>query len=160
LGVCAILALAFSTVACGADHSTLSAAASTASAPTTAAASTTPPASPSVVVNCTSAPPSRLSVRPSSIPLACADNGLGVEKLTWTTWTATTATGQGTFWEHVCVPSCAASATYDYYPVAVRLSAVKSAGQETWFSLLTVRWTSSPPPAQLPTSFGLESPAI
>lgn len=61
-------------------------------------------------------------------------------------------------WEHVCVPSCAASRTYAYYPVAVTLSTVKSAGPKTWFSLLMVRWMSNPP-ASLPSSFGLESPA-
>jgi hypothetical protein len=153
LATCAILALALSTVACGTGHSTTSTGAGATSIRTPPATSGLPG-----VVNCTSVPPLWLSVRPSSIPLACADDGIGVEKLTWTAWTATTATGQGTLWEHVCVPSCAESRTYAYYPVAVTLSTVKSAGHQTWFSLLMVRWMSSPP-ASLPSSFGLESPA-
>lgn len=154
LGTCVLLALALSTVACGTGHSTTSTAAGATSTRTTAPATSRLPG----VVDCTSESPLRLSVRPSSIALACADDGIGVEKLTWTTWTATTATGQGTLWEHVCVPSCVASRTYAHYPVTVTLSAVKSAGQKTWFSLLTVRWMSRPP-ALLPSSFGLESPA-
>jgi hypothetical protein len=43
-----------------------------------------------------SAPPYPLSVRPATITLACADNGLGIQHMTWTSWTADAATGQGT----------------------------------------------------------------
>lgn len=155
LGTCVLLALALSTVACGTGNSATFTAAGATSTRTTSPATLRLPG----VVDCTSAPPLPLSVRPASIPLACADDGIGIAKLTWTTWTATTATGLGVLWEHVCVPSCVASRTYAHYPVAVTLSTVKSAGPETWFSLLTVKWMSSPPPASLPSSFGLESPA-
>jgi hypothetical protein len=40
---------------------------------------------PGVIADCTSAPPHRLSIRPATIVLACADDGLGVQKLAWTT---------------------------------------------------------------------------
>src|SRR6202000_2684147 len=51
--------------------------------------------------------PSALSREPSSIVLACADDGVRVEGLTWSAWTATGAAGHGTLLENQCVPNCA-----------------------------------------------------
>jgi len=91
--------------------------------------------------------------------LTCADAGLGLQGLTWTRWGASAATGQGTVWEHVCTPSCAASGTYAYYPVAVALSRVKSSAREKWFSQLTVSWLAKPPPGPVPAAFPLDAPS-
>ena len=90
--------------------------------------------------------------------LACADNGLGVQKLAWATWGASTATGQGTFWEHICVPYCAASTKYAYYPVTVTLSQVKNSALGQWFSKLTLTWRGKPPPVTTPDAFPLDAP--
>jgi len=56
-----------------------------------------------VVLNCNGKP----EVKPGTIVLACADNGLGLEHLHWTKWTSHGAVGHGTFWEKLCVPNCA-----------------------------------------------------
>jgi hypothetical protein len=45
---------------------------------------------PGVVADCIRAP-QLLSIRPAGITLACADNGLGVEHMTWTSWTTSAA---------------------------------------------------------------------
>lgn len=113
---------------------------------------------PGVIADCTSAPPHRLSIRPAAIVLACADNGLGVQQLTWTAWGASTATGQGTFWEHVCTPYCAASSKYAHFPVSVTLSRVKTSAQGQWFSRLTVTWQGKRPSGTMPDVFPLEAP--
>src|SRR5262249_55252758 len=92
----------------------------------TAPSTTSPP--PGVVADCTNPLPHRLSVRPAWITLACADNGWGVEDMAWTSWTASAATGRGTFWEKLCKPDCA-DGKIGTYPAAVALSAVKTSSQ-------------------------------
>ncbi|HEY6315273.1 MAG TPA: hypothetical protein VIY52_31330 [Streptosporangiaceae bacterium] len=136
--------------------------------PTTAAPSpvTTPPPSatspaspapsatlpvPGVVADCIRAP-QQLSIRPAVITLACADDGLGVENMTWTSWTTSAAAGKGTLWEKLCKPDCA-DGQIGTYPVAVTLSAVKTSSQGRWFSRLTVTWEATRPPNQTPDSF-------
>ena len=109
---------------------------------------------PGVIADCGSAPPHRLTIRPSSITLACADNGWGIQDLTWTSWTPSAATGHGMFWDKLCKPSCA-DGKIGNYPVAVRLSAVKTTGQRPWFSRLTLTWEANRPPRSVPDSFRL-----
>jgi len=108
-----------------------------------------------VVADCTGGATSK----PRYIELACADNGLGVQDLTWTSWTATGATGSGSFWEKLCQPNCA-TGKIGKYPVQVRLSDVQSAASGQWFKVMTVTWGSSRPPAPLPPSgYQLLSPS-
>jgi len=45
--------------------------------------------------------------KPKAMTLTCADGGLYVDEITWTTWDKTGATGTGTFYENLCEPSCA-----------------------------------------------------
>jgi hypothetical protein len=106
---------------------------------------------PGVVADCIRAP-QQLSIRPAVITLACADNGLGVENMTWTSWTTSAATGKGTLWEKLCKPDCA-DGQIGTYPVAVTLSAAKTSPQGQWFSRLTVTWEATRPPNQTPDSF-------
>jgi hypothetical protein len=110
-----------------------------------------------VVADCAAAEPFPLSTEPSSIVLACADDGIRVEGLSWAAWTASGATGQGTLLENGCVPSCA-EGKFAKFPVAVRLSGVTSSAEGPWFSRLTVTWESTRPPNQTPDTFTLESP--
>lgn len=101
--VCALLSLTVTVTACGTDYARTAAgakprtsAASTATTPpptrTTTATPPTPATEsitlPKVLADCTSPPPQKLSVRPASITLACADAGWGVEDMAWNSWTA------------------------------------------------------------------------
>ena len=61
--------------------------------------------------------------RPMKIVLACADYNSYVDKLSWSSWTASAATGHGTLVENECTPSCAAGKFYSYR-VVVQLSKV------------------------------------
>ncbi len=45
--------------------------------------------------------------KPELIFFTCADGGLYVEKIKWSTWTKDGATGGGIFSENLCEPSCA-----------------------------------------------------
>jgi hypothetical protein len=152
--LCALLGLSLIMAGCGAGS------ASTAVSPNSVskAARTATSPRPGVIADCGSAPPHRLTIRPSGITLACADNGWGVQDLTWTSWTPSAAAGHGMFWDKLCQPNCA-TGKIGTYPVAVRLSAVKTTGQRPWFSQLTLTWEANRPPRPAPDSFRLTPPS-
>ena len=45
--------------------------------------------------------------KPKVITFTCADAGLYVDKIRWTSWSQSGATGTGIFYENLCEPSCA-----------------------------------------------------
>jgi hypothetical protein len=110
-----------------------------------------------VVANCATVPYT-LSREPLSITLACADAGIGVQDMLWSSWTATGATGSGLLWEKLCVPDCA-TGKMGYYPVGVMLSAVRASVKGQWFSALRVSWQGNRPPNQTPDTFTLMPPS-
>ena len=59
--------------------------------------------------------------KPELIFLTCADGGLYVEKIKWSTWSKEGATGVGIFSENLCEPSCAEGQRVES-PVNLRLS--------------------------------------
>ena len=59
--------------------------------------------------------------RPKEIMLTCADGGMIVLDINWTTWTDTGATGTGTYSQNMCDPDCA-SGTRVNAPVTIKLS--------------------------------------
>ncbi len=111
-----------------------------------------------VVADCAAAAPHSPSREPVSITLACADAGIGVQDMLWSSWTATGATGSGLLWEKLCVPDCA-TGKMGYYPVDVTLSAVRASAKGQWFSALRVSWQGSRPPNQTPDTFTLLAPS-
>lgn len=110
-----------------------------------------------MVADCAKAPDT-LRLRPGDIVIACADGGLGVEKLTWTRWGTITATGHGELYENLCQPNCA-EGKFGTYPVLVRLSRVKTSPRGAYFSELTVTWEGRRPPNSTSDSFPLLPPA-
>lgn len=59
--------------------------------------------------------------RPLQIMLTCADGGIIVTGITWKTWTATGATGTGTYSQNMCNSSCAVGTRVNV-PVTIKLS--------------------------------------
>jgi hypothetical protein len=55
---------------------------------------------------------------PSSYIITCADAGMSLKGLRWTTWSSRFASAYGTFTENDCQPSCAGGHFHDY-PVIV-----------------------------------------
>ena len=45
--------------------------------------------------------------KPESITITCADGGIFVEKIQWSTWRKEGATGMGIYSENLCEPNCA-----------------------------------------------------
>lgn len=170
-----LLGLSLATTACGSARSTTALSQrSTTTTPTSADATTPPTASqtttapaadnstsagtaqasppssplPGVVADCITKP-GTLTTRPAKIYQACADAGLGVENMVWTSWTTTAATGRGTLWEKLCKPSCAAG-TIGTYAVAITLSKARTSTSGPWFSLMKITWEGRQPPNTTP----------
>ena len=59
--------------------------------------------------------------KPENILITCADGGMYVEKIKWSTWSKDGATGAGVFSENLCEPSCAEGKRVEA-PVDLRLS--------------------------------------
>jgi len=45
--------------------------------------------------------------KPAAITITCADGGIFVEKIQWSTWSQEGATGTGIYSENLCEPNCA-----------------------------------------------------
>lgn len=97
-----------------------------------------------VVLNCRLRP----VVAPSTYIIACADAGIGVRHLHWTSWTPKLASGYGTFWENDCKPNCA-EGHFHYYPSLEVLwgsARVKGHPAERRYTKLTVIFTGTTRP--------------
>jgi hypothetical protein len=94
---------------------------------------------PHVVFDCTAANHSGEDalVRPKSITIACADGGIGVKDLVWTSWTQSAAQGRGIVYENNCIPYCAAG-TFSFTPATVTLSTPTQTTAGLFFSKMTV----------------------
>lgn len=60
-------------------------------------------------------------VRPRSLTIACADDGMSLTALRWRSWGGETASASGRMVDNPCVPSCVASREVEY-PVRVTVS--------------------------------------
>jgi hypothetical protein len=99
-----------------------------------------------VVLNCMDH--DKAQVRPGTIVLACADNGLGLTHLHWTSWTPEVASAYGTEWENDCTPNCA-EGHFHYYPVVAELwgsAAVKGNAGERRYTEATISYLKGRPP--------------
>ena len=114
---------------------------------------------PAVIWECTSPPPlgQQSTVKPTSIVIACADNGIGVDKLAWTNWTTTAAVGTGRVWENNCVPNCA-TGTIRSYPASITLSRVADTSEGPLFTHLTAVYHPVGPLGRTIGQFQLPSP--
>ena len=96
-----------------------------------------------VVLNCTD----KAQVKPGTISLACADNGIGLTHLHWTSWTPQLASAYGTSWENDCKPSCAQGHVHNYPVVAVLWGSatVKGRPGERRYTEATLSYTKRRP---------------
>ena len=97
-----------------------------------------------VVLDCNFKP----VVAPPAFIITCADAGIGVRDLHWTSWTPKLASGSGTFWENDCTPYCAAG-HFRYYPSLEVLwgsATVKGHPADRRYTELTVIFTGKTRP--------------
>lgn len=97
-----------------------------------------------VVLNCSLKP----VVAPSTYTLACADDGIGVRDLHWTSWTPKLASGYGTLWENDCKPNCAEGHFHYYRSLEVLWGSAEVNGHpaERRYTKLTVIFTGKTRP--------------
>ena len=107
------------------------------------AAGQAPAAGPSyVVTDC-----GHTQVKPTGISLACADNGLGLKGLHWTSWTSQLASAYGSAWWKDCIPNCASGHILSG-PVVVELyggAAVKGHLSERRYTKVTITFLAGRP---------------
>jgi len=99
-------------------------------------------AAPSVVPNCLGKP----VVMPSEVVLACADAGLGVERIHWLGWGSPVAAGLGSAFANDCSPNCAAGHFHSYRAVLL-LSGSERCGNALAYRTATVAIVGQPPSA-------------
>jgi hypothetical protein len=68
--------------------------------------------------------------KPKRIGLACADNGIWLGKLKWSSWSGSSAKGTGIYNQNDCMPTCS-NGKIKSYPVKVTLSKVKTCPGQT-----------------------------
>ena len=87
-------------------------------------------------------------VKPGTYVLTCADAGIGLERMRWTSWTQKLASGYGSEWENDCRPNCAAGHLH-HYPVLAVLwgsGSVQGHPAERRYTQLTLIYTGARPP--------------
>ena len=103
----AVAIFAGAVITAGGGGAALASSGTHATANTQAATAETPK---NVVLDCGLKP----VAAPSTFIITCADAGMGVQGLRWTSWTPKLASGYGTFWENDCTPSCVEGHIHHY----------------------------------------------
>jgi hypothetical protein len=119
---------------------TAGAATGSAASTTTASATHTPKY---VVADC-----NQWQVKPSGYIFTCADDGVGLQNLHWTTWSPALASASGTYYENQCTPDCAAG-HFLKYPALVVLwgsGVVKGHQADRRYTEFTLIFTGRRPP--------------
>lgn len=88
----------------------------------------------------------RADVRPAGIVIACGDGNFWLNRLTWKTWGAKSATATGVGHLNDCTPYCY-SGHFHAYRISIRFSdVVTCGGTRPEYARITWRW-SRPKPA-------------
>jgi hypothetical protein len=88
-------------------------------------------------------------VEPSGYIFTCADDGVGLQDLHWTTWSPALASASGTYYENQCTPDCAAG-HFLKYPALVVLwgsGVVKRHPADRRYTEFRLIFTGKRPPA-------------
>ena len=97
-----------------------------------------------VLVNCSG----KGVTQPSSYVITCADAGIVLEGLHWTTWSSHFASSYGTFSENDCKPNCASGRFHDYSVIVTAWGgkSVKGHVSERAYAELTLTFPGSSRP--------------
>lgn len=97
-----------------------------------------------IVLDCSGRP----VTRPSTYSWTCADYGMGIQRMHWTSWTSHLASGYGTMWENDCTPNCAAGHIRHYAAIATFWGSARVNGHpaERRYTRLTLVFPGRRPP--------------
>lgn len=99
------------------------------------------PAGTSTVINCAG----KGEAKPSTITITCADAGVSVIKITWSSWHPDSATGKGVLTWNTCLPDTCAAGITETYPVTIRLGGLAHAPKSLVFSKMTLGFLQGGP---------------
>jgi len=91
-------------------------------------------------VSCGDGPESLLTVQPTEHLLSCGDGNSGLRRLTWSSWTATSARATGVYYWNDCEPACFSGTNYTS-KATVELSRVRVQKGEPVFTRIVVTYT-------------------
>jgi hypothetical protein len=94
---------------------------------------------------------------PASIIIACADDGIGFQDLSWTNWTTSSAMGTGRLWKNDCTPDCAGG-TFHHYDASVTLTTVVVSINGPVFSVIKASYPNGGPDGKARGKFSLPVP--
>jgi hypothetical protein len=106
-----------------------------------------------VVVNCIANP----VIRPKQIVVTCADAGVAVTKINWTSWTANAARGTGTLTWNTCLPKTCVAGIIEKYNVRISLGRVASGPGINVFSRMSLAFPEGGPAAAETATYTLNT---
>ena len=106
-----------------------------------------------VVVTCMG----KAVVQPDEIVVTCADAGVMVDNITWTSWTANRARGTGTLVWNTCLPETCVAGIVQKYKVRVTLGRVASAPSISAFTRMTLTFPKGGPAAAETATYTLDN---
>ena len=102
---------------------------------------TAAPAGTTTVINCAG----KGVARPTSITITCADGGVSINKITWSSWHPDIARGKGVLSWNTCLPKNCAGGIGVTYPVNITLGGRAHAPESLVFSKMTVAFPDGGP---------------
>jgi len=105
------------------------------------AVAATPSPGDTVIVDCVGTQ----VVRPKQIVFTCADGGISVQRITWTSWNDNRARGRGTLVWNTCLPTDCASGIVQKYKARLVLDRVASGPGVTLFSRMRLTFPGGGP---------------
>jgi hypothetical protein len=97
--------------------------------------------------------------KPSSITITCADGGVSVNKIKWTSWHPNSATGKGELSWNTCLPVNCAGGIGQTYPVTIKLGGLAHAPESLVFSTMTLGFPQGGPASLDSGTYILDSAA-
>ena len=102
---------------------------------------TAAPAGTTTVIDCAG----KGVARPTSITITCADAGVSVNKITWSSWRPDVAIGKGVLSWNTCLPENCAAGITETYPVTIKLGGLAYAPKSLAFSKMTLGFPQGGP---------------
>jgi len=122
---------------------------------TLAAPAAAAPSGPSIV-DCAGA----LVSKPKTIAISCADGGISINNIRWSTWTMNGAKGRGTLVVNSCIytggPACVAVKT-DSYPATITLGGLASGPGVDVFSQVDLSFAKGGPAGLAAGSYTIDN---
>ncbi|MDO8731291.1 MAG: hypothetical protein Q7L55_01760 [Actinomycetota bacterium] len=118
-------------------------------------AATATPAGTTTVINCAG----KGVVKPTSITITCADGGVSVNKITWSSWNPNEARGKGVLSWNTCLPQNCAAGIGVTYPVTIKLGGLAHAPKSLAFSKMTLGFPEGGPASLDTGTYILDSAA-